>query len=346
MDFFTPLRQYPGWLYPGSADRDPEACPEVDGARTILEPLRPWSWSRCLREAVLVGADVWVIPYWTWAWAGLWLTLLGAAGAPPIVAVVHNPVDHEKTTPRRIAARRVMGRCSALFTHADVLARSLQRRFPGVPVAAHPIPPPPYVTTPDRLASRARWGLPEAARIALFLGLIRPYKGVDLLLDALHRLPEASNWFVVVAGEPWGDQGTRLRRLVERLGITSRVRLELRWIPEAEVGSWLAASDVVVLPYRSGSQSAVAPLAMAAGRPVVASRVGGLPEVVRDGVSGLVVDPGSADAVASALAELDDERLERLTAGARDWSRSVTWGSYGAAIEELIQRVIGASHQP
>jgi glycosyltransferase involved in cell wall biosynthesis len=243
---------------------------------------------------------------------------------------------------QRLAARRILGRCQALFTHADVLKGTLQQKFPEIPTASHAIPPPPDFEVPDTAVSRSERDLPSEARIALFLGLIRPYKGVDLLLEAWHRLPAGCNWHLVVAGEPWGDQGKRLRRQVDRLGIGARVRLELRWIPEGEVGSWLAAADLVVLPYRSGSQSAVAPLALGAGRPVVASRVGGLPEVVHHGVNGLLVEPGSVDALARVFAELDDAQLAELTRGARDWRGTITWNSYASAIESLIKRVVGA----
>jgi glycosyltransferase involved in cell wall biosynthesis len=340
--FFTPRRQYPAWLYPGSGDRDPDACPRLESTRAILDPLRPWRWRRGRREAVAARADVWIVPYWTWVWAGWWNTLLSERKRPPVVAVVHNPVDHEKRVLQRLAARRILGRCQALFTHADVLKGTLQQKFPEIPTASHAIPPPPDFEVPDTAVSRSERDLPSEARIALFLGLIRPYKGVDLLLEAWHRLPAGCNWHLVVAGEPWGDQGKRLRRQVDRLGIGARVRLELRWIPEREVGSWLAAADLVVLPYRSGSQSAVAPLALGAGRPVVASRVGGLPEVVHHGVNGLLVEPGSVDALARVFAELDDAQLAELTRGARDWRGTITWESYAESIETLIERVVGA----
>jgi glycosyltransferase involved in cell wall biosynthesis len=195
----------------------------------------------------------------------------------------------------------------------------------------------------DRDQARRLLDIPEGRRVALFLGLIRPYKGVDLLLEAYSRVPDRERWFLVVAGEPWGGLGDRLQRMVRGLGLEDLVRLDLRWIPEPEVPTFLAAADVLVLPYRSGSQSAVAPIALASGVPVFASAVGGLPEVVDDGVNGVLVEPGSVEALVRALNGLDDERLAELTAGARAWRGTVTWDSYAAALEDLLARVVEAS---
>jgi glycosyltransferase involved in cell wall biosynthesis len=338
--FFTPHRQYPLWLYPGAGDRDPDACAALPDTRAVLDPLAPWSWPAARREALASSADAWLLPYWTWAWAAWWRFLLGARRRPPAVAVVHNPADHDGGRLQRLAARLVLGRCEAMFTHAELLAGRLWHFDPDRPIACHPIPPSPVGQLPDRELARQDLGIDAQRRVALFLGLIRPYKGVELLLEAVAELPAESGWYLMVAGEPWGGLGEKLRRRVRELELADRVRLELRWIPEPELPTLLAAADVVVLPYRAGSQSAIAPLALGAGVPVVASGVGGVPEVVDHGESGLIVDPGSVASLVAAFESLDDDRLARLAEGARRWSRSISWDSYAEAVERLIERVI------
>jgi glycosyltransferase involved in cell wall biosynthesis len=338
--FFTPRRQYPRWLFPGATDHDPDGARELAGTRALLDPMAPWTWPAARRAALAERADAWLVPYWTWAWAGWWWWLLAARSRPPAVAVVHNPADHDALAIQRLAARRVLGSCQALFTHAETLAQQLRSRFPDRPVASHPIPPPDPLGLPDRQRAREYLDIDPQVRMALFLGLVRPYKGVDVLVAALHRLPPTSDWVLLVAGEPWGRLGAHLRRQVEKLGLERRVRLDLRWIPEREVAILLAAADLLVLPYRTGSQSAVAPLALGAGLPVVASRVGGLPEVVRHGVNGLLVEPGSVDDLAAALDGLDRERLTALGEGARRWARTVSWQSYSETLERLLAEIV------
>ncbi len=337
--FLTPRRQYPAWLFPGASDRDPGACRQLACARAVLEPMNPTSWGTGRARAAVFEADAWIVPYWTWAWAGLWLYLLRGSH-PPAVAVVHNPADHDAGNLRRRAARSVLKRCRALFTHAASLERQLAETFPGVASSSYPFPPTAVEPLPDPAAARAELEVPSGRRVALFLGLIRPYKGVDLLLDAVAKLPASSSWFVLVAGEPWGGSESALRQQVRDLGLEERVRLDLRWVPELEVPRLLAAADLMVLPYRSGSQSAVAPMALSAGVPVLSTAVGGLPEIVRHGVDGWLVEPDSVDALTTALADLDGPMLKRLADGAVEGRDRFTWDGYAKALEELIAKVI------
>jgi glycosyltransferase involved in cell wall biosynthesis len=256
------------------------------------------------------------------------------------VAIVHNPVDHDGGVLRRMAARSVLGRCQALFTHAESLERNLAAAYPGVPKGSYPFPSTQVKPLPQAPAARSRLGLPSDRKVAVFMGLIRPYKGVDILIDAVSKLPEGSNWYVLVAGEPWGGLESELRQKVRDPGLSERVRLDLQWVPEDEIPLLLAAADLVVLPYRSGSQSAVAPMALAAGVPVLSTSVGGLPEIIRHGVDGWLVEPGSVEALTEAFLKLDDATLSRLARGAVEGRDRFNWDSYAEALEELIKRMI------
>ncbi len=338
LHFLTPRRQYHPWLYPGEDDRDPDACPRLDEAVEILDPLAPRSWPRARRAALSFGADAWVIPYWTWAWSGWWRYLLHG-DRPATAAIVHNPADHDAHRAQRLAARMVLARCQGLFTHARSLARGLRAAYTDTPVACHPLPPPDALLLPDSGDARAELGLPPNRRIALFLGLIRPYKGVDVLLDAMALLSEDEDWFLVVAGEPWGGLRASLEAQASSLGLRNRVCLDLKWVPEGDVPRLLAAADILVLPYRAGSQSAVAPLALGAGVPVLSTAVGGVPEVIRDGIDGVIVTPGSAAELARALAGLDRMRLAELAAGAAEGRERLSWQNYAAELEKLLEQI-------
>jgi glycosyltransferase involved in cell wall biosynthesis len=339
MLFLTPRRQYPSWLYPGASDRDPESCPRLECARPVLDPLAPLTWRRARSEAMSHRGEAWIVPYWTWAWSGLWWSLLRTRGRPRALGLVHNPVDHDAGMVQRAAARAVLGRCTALFTHAAVLARQLEAAYPGKAVAFHRLPAADLSGLPDRAVARSALDLPSDRRVALFLGLIRPYKGVEILLEAAAGLGTDSDWLILVAGEPWGDLGDRLRRQVDSLGLARRVRLDLGWIPEHDVPGYLAAADVLVLPYLRGSQSAVAPMALASGVPVLSTAVGGVPEVVVDGANGVIVPPGDPAALTAALEALDVPRLATLAEGARSAAESLTWSSYAVAVEKTLERM-------
>ena len=344
MLFLTPRRQYPRWFFPGGKDRDPAACSRLDCAEVMLDPLQPLSWRGSRHRALEHEADAWILPYWTWAWSGLYRWLLRGV-RPPVVVIAHNPADHGAGILQRSAARSVLRRCDAVFTHARILEEELSIAYPGVPTASYPLPPPELAGLPSMEEARRKLVIPVDRKLALFLGLIRSYKGVDLLVEAISKQPADSRWLLAVAGEPWEDWEPVLEQRIRTLGIEDRVIIRFGWVPEPEVAFWLAAANLVVLPYRSGSQSAVAPLALAAGIPVLSTRVGGLPEIVRDGVNGVLVDPGSADSLARAFAELNTEKLADLAEGARANRSRLTWDGYAAELEGLLGKVVAGNSE-
>lgn len=338
--FFSAERQYPSWLYPGRSDRDPSACPELEQARPILDPLNPLSWHRVRRTITETPADAWIVPYWTWVWAPWWSYLLRARPLPPVLSVVHNPVDHDARFFARMAGSRVLARSGGLLAHAEAMADQLRAQWPGRMVGSHPLPPTPLPEVPGRDEVRRRLGLPDETRIALFLGLIRPYKGVDVLVEAFSGLPADSGWQLVIAGEPWGGIGESLRAQIDQLGVGDRIRLELGWASEERMAALLSAADVLVLPYLRATQSAVAPIALAAGVPVLCSTAGGLTEVIDSGVNGLAVPPNSVEALRNALEELDRGTVDRLAEGARASARRLSWDSYAREVERVLAEMI------
>ncbi len=339
--FLGPKRQYPSFLYPGTRDEDPELCPEVPGSQLLYAPFEVWTWMRAADRAREFGADAWIFPYWTWAWAPFLRFLLWRSGSIPVVGIVHNRADHGGGLLKRWAARLVLEKCDGFLTHAKVLAEGLGVDFPGRRVGFHLLPPPqkPPVQ-PSRERERKKLGIQDGERLALFLGLIRPYKGVDLLIEAFRRLGPSSPWRLLIAGEAWGDLGGELEEAVPKNGLSDIVGLRLRWQSKEEVEGLLVAADLLILPYRSGSQSAVAPLGLSRGVPILATAVGGLGELISDGINGRLVQPGSVSALAKALAELEEEDLDALGRMASASVESLDWDSYAGSLEELLIEVL------
>lgn len=338
--FLVPRRQYPHLFYPGARDQDGAACTRLAIAQPCFNVLEPWSWPELAKRVRHARADAVVLPYWTAAWAPLARLVVGATRAP-VIAVVHNPFDHGAGWAARCAARSVLRRCRGFLCHAESVERELQAAYSGRPVAVHALPPV-RVAAADRAAARRRLGLAPDALALLFFGLIRPYKGVEVLLEAVAQMPREAGVVLVLAGEPWGGCAAAVRERVRRPDLAGRVIARLGWVPEGEVGDLFAAADAAVLPYRDATGSAVAAQALAAGLPVVASAVGGLAETVRDGDNGLLVPAGDAAALAAALGRLADVALRaRLSVGARSWTERCTWTSYVDVLEALAVRASG-----
>jgi glycosyltransferase involved in cell wall biosynthesis len=149
--------------------------------------------------------------------------------------------------------------------------------------------------------------------VVLCFGLVRPYKGVDLLIEAFRDVREAELWIV---GRPLGTPLEPLRRLAEPFA--DRVRFEPRFVAEREVPAFFRRADVVVLPYRDAEQSGVLFTAIAFGKAIVVTDVGGFGEVATAGAA-RAVPPRDAAALAAAINELvaDPKKRGRLEHGAR-----------------------------
>jgi glycosyltransferase involved in cell wall biosynthesis len=304
-----PRRLYPGNPYAPGGQRFPDA-------QFALRWWDPLSWARVGRSARRADALVfqWVTPFQ----APAYRTLLAASGALPAVAIVHNPIPHEERPLDERLTRLVLSRASGALTAPGPSARDLRRLVPGLPVAEMPLPPL-VELEPRPLPSGPPWRL-------LFFGFVRPYKGLELALDALALLLQRGVPVeLTVAGLFWGPV-EEWRERIAGAGLESKVSLRPGYVPDEEVGELFASHHAVVVPYRSAPQSAIVPLAYAAGRPVAATSVGGLTEQVIEGVNGALAPtedaPAFAYAVERVLADLGP-MAEKASGDAPTWDAVV-----------------------
>jgi glycosyltransferase involved in cell wall biosynthesis len=174
--------------------------------------------------------------------------------------------------------------------------------------------------------------------VILSFGVIRPYKGIDVLLRAFADVPGAELW---VVGRPLGMDVAQLHRLAT--AAPGRVRMLTRFVPEAEVPAIMRRADVVALPYREVEQSGVLATALAFGKPIVASAVGGFPEVLQGYGAGRLVPAGDTDALAASLRELlaQPEEREQLAAAALAAARGpLSWDAVARRTLDVYRPLI------
>jgi glycosyltransferase involved in cell wall biosynthesis len=188
----------------------------------------------------------------------------------------------------------------------------------------------------DKDSARAALGLSDE-RIVLFFGYVRRYKGLHVLLDAMPHLLSHFPVRLLVVGEFY-DNEQAYREQIRTLGLEHAVTLHSDYVPNERVGAYFSAADVVVLPYLSATQSGIAQIAYNFDRPVIATDVGGLAEVVLDGRTGYIVPPGDPEALAEAIARFYREHREQeFAVQVREEKRKYTWENLVAAIQELGQ---------
>lgn len=332
---------YPSRLYPGE-QAVPGGTPDVEPfPRTVraLSWARPDTWVRTGRrlrdfDAVVV---VHVIP----AVVPAHLALLRAAGSgrrgdstgPRAVVVAHNVLPHEPHPGDSALMRTFLERVDAVLVHSAEQAR-IAHDLGARRVSVADLPPHlpggapverPHHDGPTRL---------------LALGIVREYKGVDLLMRALAQVPGPT---LTVAGEMWGDAGAAVTALAQDPRLRGRVQVHGGYVPADRLAPLLASHDVLALTYRSATASQNALLGQRHGLPVLASEVGTFGVQVRDGVDGLLVPPGDEEALVAALRRLADPAYAaKLRSAVRPPDLSGSWATYVGTLEALTSPESGA----
>lgn len=335
-------RQYPMWLYPAASDRDPSEKPfTADGVERVLDSLNPLTWLQVVRQVRRFDPDALVIPWWVAFWAlpmGTISRLARRNRRTRVVFICHNVVEHESSRLRQLATRFALSGGDRFVVHSDEDRDNLLALIPRAQVVRAELPSFGAIATerPSRDAARTRLGLDPAEPILLFFGFVRPYKGLRHALDALPQILARFPVRLIVAGEFWRDRDSYLAQIA-RLGIAGQVVLLDRYVANEQVPDLFAAADLVVQPYETATQSAVTQIAFDAGRPVVVTSVGGLPETVRHGGTGYVVPPRDSVAIAGAVVDFfENARAESMQAEILREADRFSWPRFTAVLEKAI----------
>lgn len=282
-------------------------------ARRAVDPHMARELAALLRaERIdLVHAHMWVMSFYG-AVAGL------MAGVPHVVTM-HGPEEQHRQLRRRLALRFALGRARGSVAVSDAMRDDFVRALGRAAATMRVI----YNGVPDRRGERTRvrreLGLRDDELLVSAVGSLCPRKGHADLIEALALLPREIPWHVAIAGTPTGaepDTTPDLQRIIAERGLAGRAHL---LGPRSDVPDLLAASDVYAMPSLWEGHPMAMLEAMFAARPVVASRVGGIPEAVQDGTQALLAAPGDVPALAAQLGRLltDAALRERLGAAGR-----------------------------
>ncbi len=360
IDVISFSRQFPKRFYPGGDDVDP-TLPRADAA-FIVDVMNPFTWLRAGWRLRRYDAVIFV--WWVWLFAPAYLLMIAMLRRrTTVILQCHNVGDKEPAAWKRWLTNRVLRRADALVVHARTEADEAWKRSGGRRVVKTFLPVHELGgAIPSRAEARATLNIKDAANVALFFGHVRPFKGLDIALRAWRELH--SDVVLVVAGEAWWERADEYVRLATELGLSqtqrrsdsqsdnassrtgesdlrnpdfrSGVRFDFRFIPDSEIATFFSAADVVLAPYRIEAQSGVALTAFHFARPVIATTVGGLPEVI-DGSNGMLVPPEDPTALARAVDEFfttrDRTSMEQSAAAA---ARKYSWSEYAAVFAALV----------
>lgn len=339
VDLVSWSRLYPDRLYPGE-QAVPDGEPDGPAFERTLRPLRwdrPGTWFRTGRElrAYDLVVIVVVVPAQVPALLALVRAARGVRGTGPrVVVIAHNVVPHETHPGGRALITRMLRTADAVLVHSPEQAR-LAAEHGATEVATVALPP--HLPGGDlRPARAAEVGALVPPLRVLTLGMVRRYKGIDLLLEAARAVPDV---VVTVAGEQWGQAGERVRELAADPALAGRVELIGGYVPGSAIPQLLASHDLLALPYRHATASQNVLLAHAHGVPVLATSVGTFAADVRHGVDGWIVEPDDAGALEAALRELAAPGVVAgLAAGVRPVDLVGPWTAYVSVLTSLNRR--------
>jgi len=338
--WLTFSRRYPRRLDPRRFDRfDGDAPPA--SAVPILDWASPRSWREAAARVASEAPGGLLVPWWTAFWAlpvrAVMRAVRRASPRTPRVLLCHNVDDHEGGAGRRLLARGALTAADAYVVHAEADREKLARIAPRRPVLV--LPHPVEALAPrSREDARRRLGLDVHvgdAPLVLFLGLVRRYKGVDLLLDAAPAIVRETGARVAVVGEVFPD-AAELSKRAAASPVKERLIWKDEYVGEEQMLDWMAASDAVVLPYRSVSGSGIAARAFAARWPAVAARSGGLPDVVVPGATGELFEPGDAAGLAAAVKTALSRPPGFYEPGLAAAAERASWPRYADSIRDFV----------
>lgn len=328
--------QYPSFLFPGKTQYSAEPRPEDLAITREVNSINPFNWIAVGRRIRRDAPDLLVIKYWLPYMApclGSIARIARRNGRTRVVTILDNLIPHEKRPADTLLSRYFCGSVNRFVAMSRSVLADIDRFDTAKPRTFHPHPLYDNFGMPLPRAEACRQlGMDPSKTILLFFGLIRDYKGLDLLLDAYAALPDRRGVQLVVAGEFYSN-GEKYHQQARELGIDGEVVWKTDFVPDSQVRLYFCAADLIVQPYRTATQSGVTQIAYHFDRPMLVTRVGGLAEIVPDGRVGYVVEP-DAPAISAALQDYLDRRPD-FSQGLAEEKKKYAWDGMAKAIMDI-----------
>ncbi len=350
VELWTFTLQYPSFLFPGKTQYSSEQAPKGLLIRRTLNSCNPFNWLRVGRAVRKAAPDLLICCYWMAFFApayGLISRMARRNGKTKAIALVHNMMPHEPSILDKLFAPYFVKSQDGFIALSESVIKDIERVEHKISNVKCKISNRPKVSSPhpiydhygERIAKAEACkalGLPENKQYMLFFGLVRAYKGLDLLLDAFgqikDQLPELQ---LIIAGEFY-EHEDKYRAQIEANGLTDRVILRNEFIPDADLRKYFGAADLIVQPYKSATQSGVTQVAFHFEKPMLVTNVGGLGEIVHDHKMGYACAPG-ADAIAEDLLDyFNNNRQASYTEYLKKEKTKYAWSNMTAAFLNIL----------
>ena len=307
VEVITFTLQYPSFLFPGKTQYSSEKAPTDLHISQQVNSCNPLNWIKVGRRIRQMQPDLLITCYWMAFFAPCYSIIQRIAksnGKTRCVALVHNMIPHEPSLLDKLFAPLYVRATDGFVALSDSVVQDINRLDPShKPKTSYPHPI--YDHYGEQMSKEEAClalHLQPEKQYMLFFGLVRAYKGLDLLLDAFGFVKDQlPNLQLIIAGEFYEDED-KYRIQIESNQLTDRVIIKNEFIADADLRKYFGAADLIVQPYKSATQSGVTQVAFHFEKPMLVTNVGGLGEIVHDHQMGYAVDP-NAQAIAEALTD-------------------------------------------
>jgi len=308
---------YPSFLFPGTTqyDKSTQQVKRVPNKR-VVNSINPFNWFSVAGKLKKENADLVIFDWWHPFFGlchGIISWLIRKKYKNKILFITENVVSHEDNFIDRFLTKFGLRNASKFLTLSGIVEKDVQQYAKGKKVYRSELPVYDCYQQNDELdfkKTKEELGFNKDSIVLLFFGYVRKYKGLDILIEAipeiLSEIPEAR---LLIVGEFYDKPDTYLEQ-IKNLGIEDKVKVVNEFVPNEEVAKYYEVSDVVILPYRSATQSGILNVAYGFNKPVIVTDVGGLAEFVDEGTTGFVVKPDSPDAIVEGVKKFINVKSE------------------------------------
>ena len=302
---FSFYMQYPGFLFPGKSQTEAvdRKGPEGVKINSTMSSINPISWWLTARRIAKYRPDFVVVRYWLpfmGPCLGTICKWVKKATGVPVVAILDNVIPHEKRIGDKLFTRYFTKQIDKFIVMSSSVLDDLKefdqdkpRKLLYHPVYDH------FGEKVDKENARKHLSIPLGKKVILFFGIIRKYKGLKLLLEAVSKVKNKKDLKLIVAGEFYEDR-VKYNRLIDKLNLQDVVKVNAGFVDKHKVKYFFCAADIVAQPYLSATQSGVTQIAYHFETPMLVTNVGGLPEMVPNGKVGYVTEK-NAQQIAGAI---------------------------------------------
>ena len=334
---YTFTCQYPNFLFPGKTQYVTEKDKAIPvESEAVLNTINPFSYESTAKKILNQKPDVIILRYWMSFFApslGYIARKLRKKGIK-VICIIDNAFPHEPRFFDKPFAKFFFNQVDSFIVMSDVVKNDLLSLKPSAKFyqKAHPL----YNHFGERIPrneAQKKLKIDETKKTLLFFGLIRDYKGLDLLIDAFSLLDES--YQLIIAGESYGSFD-KYQAQIDNCQGKERIKILNRYIDDDEVPVLFSASDILVLPYKSATQSGVVPVAYHFELPIVVTDVGGLRETIELPQTGIVCQ-SDIESIAQAIQEVNEKGNNYFVSNIKKEKKNLSWEEFAQTLIEFVK---------